>query len=355
MKVRFTMSETFQDILKRMKAGLPDGASAIEGTFTGNNLLAVADELARMYSQDIDTLLPRVFAVTASGDDLDRAGGDIGIGRKKATCAEAIVTVSGEAGSYGGILLGADHVLFLTDTFVIGESGTADVRAVCQSSGTGGNVPAGSINAVRTAGVTLSVVNRDMAYGGYDDETDEDYRARILDKKRNIITGGTRENYRQGALSVPGVDRVKVIDLFKGPGTVGIYIIASDNAVAGAELLDKVHNYIESVRPCGPKVEILSAEPLQIDMNISAVLSAGIGVSDCRNVFMQTLHGYMGGIPFRYGKKTVVSYLRVADLLLQTEGVEDVTDVLINNSRESIYLEERQFPVIGTVTLEAAG
>ncbi len=356
MRARYTMNETFKDILERMKERLPDGASVIEGTFTGNNLLAVADELARIYSQDIDILLPRAFAATAEGTDLDTVGKDIGVVRKSATCAEAVVTVSGEPGSYTDILVAADHLLFRLDDFVINSGRLTQVRAVCETVGTAGNVPAGAIHTVRTAGVLIdSVINSEAASGGYEAETDSDFRARILDKKRNPVTGGSREDYRQWALSVPGVGRAKVIDLFRGPGTVGIYIVAAGNTAAGAGLLKNVFAYIETVRPCGAGVEVLSAEPLQIDIHAAVVLTEGAHLSDTVDRSRQLLCEYTGGFPFLLNKKAILSYLKIAELLLQTEGIEDVTDLTVNGLPGSIMLEEIQFPVIGTITLKEAG
>jgi len=350
--MRYTMSETYKKILERLKNNLPDDASAIEGTFTGNNLLAVANELARIYSQDIDPLLPRAFAKTAAGDDLIRVGEDIGIYRKEATYAEVTLTISGRPGEYPGILAAADDILFLSDDFMIGSEGIANVRAVCQTPGLAGNVPAGTIKDLKSSGAALTAVtNADAAHGGHERETEDAYRARILDKKRNVITGGNRENYRQWALSVPGVSKVKVIDLFDGPGTVGIYIIADGNMAADTKLIEDTAAYIESVRPCGAEVAVMSAELLQIDITATLLVSEGIHIENIKKMFIELLGGYIDSFPYRYRKKTVFSYIKVADLLLQAEGVEDVTDILINGTAESIVLDEIQFPVIGMVTL----
>ncbi len=348
------MSETAKSILKRMKNSLPDnGASAIEGTFTGNNLLAVSNELGRIYSQDIDTLLPRGFAQTATGDDLDKVGQDDGVFRKEATYAEAIVTISGTPGRYSGILVGADNIRFLLDDFVIGTSGTADVRAVCQIPGTGGNVSAGTIKEIKTQGTTLdTVINNQAAHGGYERESDKEYRERILDKKQKIVTGSNRESYRQWALSVSGVS--KAIDVFNGPGTVGVYIIANNNVVGDTELLEKVFEYIESVRTVGANVSVMYAEPLQINVTATVVLGEGAGIANVKNDFINLLSDYINDFPFIYKRKAIFSFMKTADLLLQVDGVADVTDIVINDLDSSITLEETQFPVVGEVTIQEA-
>lgn len=350
------MSETSKNIFERMKNNLPDnGASAIEGTFTGNNLLAVSNELGRIYSQDIDTLLPRGFALTASGEDLDRVGSDEGIFRKEATYAETIVTISGTPGRYSGIWVGADNIRFLLDDFVIGTSGTADVRAVCQIPGMAGNVPAGTIKEIKTQGSTLdTVINNQAAHGGYEQESDKEYRVRILDKKQKIVTGSNRESYRQWALSVSGVSKAKAIDVFNGPGTVGVYIIANNNIVGDTELLEKVFEYIESVRTVGANVSVMYAEPLQINVTATVVLEEGACIANVKNDFIILLSDYINDFPFIYKRKAIFSFMKTADLLLQADGVADITDIVINGSDSSITLEEIQFPVIGEVMIQEA-
>lgn len=345
------MSNSAQDILKRMRDDLPDGEAAIEGTFSGNNLLTVSNELARTYSQDIDPMLSRAFAVTAEEEDLDRIGADVNVIRKEATCAEVTVVVQGNPGRYSDIFVAADSILFQTGDFQIGESGSAEVRAICLISGSIGNVQAGTIRDIKTNGVTLtSVSNPEAAAGGYDVEGDEPYRKRILAKKQKTVTGGNREQYRQWALSVAGVEKAKAIDLYYGRGTVGVFIVADGGAVAPTELIEAVSDYIESVRPCGADVSVMTAEAVQISVSAELVLYE-TDTENIRTEFAALLAGYLQGIPFGEKKKTSVSYMRIADLLLKVDGVQDIHSITVNGTDKSVVLEEIQFPVVGTVEI----
>ncbi len=345
------MSNTGQDIYMRMRDGLPDGASAIEGTFSGNNLLTVSNELARTYSQEIEPMLPRAFAASAEGEDLDRIGKDINLPRKEATYAEVMVTIQGDPGWYSNILVAADPILFRTADFQIGESGSTEVRAVCLTAGSIGNVLAGTIRDIKTNGVTLTAVsNAEAASGGYDVEEDEPYRERILAKKRKIVTGGNREQYRQWAVSVEGVLKAKAIDLYYGRGTVGVFIVADGGTVAPPDLIEKVSEYIDSVRPCGADVAVMSAEAVQISVSADLILH-GTDTENVRTKFTALLAGYLTGIPFGEKKKTTVSYMRIADLLLKMDGVEDIHSITVNGTEQSVILEEIQFPVAGIVEI----
>lgn len=354
MKARSIMSNSAQEIYERMRDSLQDGAAAIEGTFSGNNMLAVANELARTYSQDVEPILPRAFAASAGEEDLDRIGADINLPRKAATYAEVMVTIQGEPGWYSDILAAADSIVFQTGDFQIGESGSAEVRAVCLTAGSIGNVQPGTIRDIKTNGVTLtSVKNEAAAAEGYDEEPDEQYRKRILAKKQKVVTGGNREQYRQWSVSVEGVSKAKVIDLYDGPGTVGVFLVAEGNTTASPDLIEKVSEYIESVRPCGADASVMSAEAVQISV-AAAVVLYGTDTENTKAEFTGLLEEYLQDIPFSEKKKTTVSYMRIADLLLKVEGVEDIHSITVNGAASSVILGETQFPVAGLVEITAA-
>lgn len=76
------MNYDFDSILQRLKQALEGQVSAMEGTFTGDILQAVAAELARIWSQEIDTVTQRGFVATAEGLWLDAACSDYGVTRK---------------------------------------------------------------------------------------------------------------------------------------------------------------------------------------------------------------------------------------------------------------------------------
>ena len=140
------MSEnSFIAILNRMKSRITTEADRREGTWTADNLQAVANELARVYAEDIEDILPQAFVATAVGKNLDSACSDYGITRREATKAETVVEVTGDPGNYSGVTGYAGEIAFLLDDFVIEGAGAVQVRAVCMTAGEQGNVAAGSI------------------------------------------------------------------------------------------------------------------------------------------------------------------------------------------------------------------
>lgn len=67
------MSRSFKEILDRMKSLIETEADRREGTWTADNLQAVANELARIYEEDIDTILLQAFVMTAREGTLTAA------------------------------------------------------------------------------------------------------------------------------------------------------------------------------------------------------------------------------------------------------------------------------------------
>lgn len=127
------MSYDFDSILQRMKDALTGQVSAMEGTFAGDILQAVAAELARIWSQEIDTVTQRGFVASAEGAWLDAACGDYGVTRKSGESDERLrqrtlehIRARGASGN------AADYVAWCTEL-----EGVADAAAVPLARGAG--------------------------------------------------------------------------------------------------------------------------------------------------------------------------------------------------------------------------
>ena len=76
------MNNDYDSILKRLKDAMPSNISVIEGSFCGDILCAVANELAKFYSIDLETVYQKAFVHTAEGEWLDAAAADWGMERQ---------------------------------------------------------------------------------------------------------------------------------------------------------------------------------------------------------------------------------------------------------------------------------
>ncbi len=336
------MNNDFIAILGRMKARLETEADKREGTWTADNLQAVANELARIYSEDIESILPQAFVETATGSNLDSACSDYGITRREATYAEAEVELQGEPGTYYWVQLYAGDIVFaVPDSFTIPFEGNVKARAVCALAGDIGNVAAGSINKADTSRIT-KVVNALAATGGYDTESDDSLRERTLEHIRTPANSGNIAHYVQWAKEVSGVSKVKVYDLARGPGTVDVVIIADGNEPAPQKLIEEVENHIESQRPIGADVLVTSGQAIDLFVAANVLVKKGYAVETIQNSLYKLLAKYCEDTAFQ---SQTISYLGMVNFLFDCPGVIDVVSFTINGEDKSIRLASRQFPV----------
>lgn len=345
------MNNDFISILERMKARIETEADKREGTWTADNLQAVANELARIYSEDIESILPQAFVVTATGSNLDSACSDYGITRRAATSAEVVVELWGEPGTYYWVQLYAGDIVFVVpDSFTILSEGSVKVRAVCTQAGDIGNVAAGSIDKADTNRIT-KVVNAFAATGGYDTESDDSLRERTLEHIRTPANSGNIAHYVQWAKEVSGVAKVKVYDLARGPGTVDVVIIADGNEPAPQKLIEAVEENIENQRPIGADVLVVSGTAVDLFVVADVVVKKGYTAESIQNSLHKLLDEHCGHIAFQ---SQIISYLGLVNLLFDCPGVVDVVSFAINGESKSIKLSNRQFPVaqIPAITVE---
>lgn len=346
---------TFEEICGRIKKRLVYEASKLEGSWTADNVQAVANELARIYEEDIDTILDKAFLTTTYGEWADWCCGDYGVKRNLATHSTVDLQIVGTPGKYESMEFAADDIVFITETFVIPETGTGTVKAVCKVPGNTGNVLEGTINKIIGNRTKIrKVTNPQPAEGGYNTENDASLIARTLEKIQMPVTSGNIAHYRQWALENTGVEKVKVFPLARGKGTVDVVVIADGNTQPPPPLLEKIHNHIEENRPIGADVLIMTAEPVGISVSADIITAGGYSNEDIRQQFSEQLQMYLQALPFdNYSgfQGGIVSYLKVVDLLFNCDGVRDVSDYRINGMRNSIRLKNRQFPVLKNVTV----
>lgn len=340
------------DILNRMLDRLPENYDKTEGSTIVDLLMPVAIELEEKYI-DHEDILNKGFADTAYEEWLDKIVSEVGISRKKATYSTGIVKITGEIGSNIEVntLVSSDIVSFkVTENKVIDNTGYALVNVECLSSGTVGNVPAGSIKnfSIPIAGLR-TVVNEEDFSNGYNEETDEELKDRYYTKVQTPATSGNPYHYINWSKEVIGVGDAKVFPLFNGEGTVKVIIIDSNKRGASESLVQETYNYILSEKPVGAKLTLESAT--ELDINIGATLiidSQNYSLSEIESNFKEAINSHLSSIAF---KSNYVSYAKIGSLLLSVPGVIDYTDLLVNGSSGNIVIAAEEVGVLGQVVV----
>ncbi len=340
-----------EQILSRLLSQISDEFDKSVGSFFYDIDKPVSEELAKI-SDRVEEILKNGFALTATDVYLDSKVAEQGIERKPATNSIVSVTVTGMPGSSisAGDKVASDTLVFtISEGAVIDETETATVTAICDTPGKVGNVPIGAINRfpVTIAGL-VSVTNTVPATDGFDEESDNELRKRYFEKVSLPATSGSKYHYIMWAKEISGVGDAKCLPLWNGNGTVKVIIINSDKGTASEELISEVAQHIEENRPIGAEVTVESAVPLVIDVSVSLVLTNGDDMETAKKNISETITAYLQKNAF---SGTYISYARIGGCILNSEGVADYSNLLINNGTENVQIKETEVPVLGVVTV----
>ena len=189
------------------------------------------------------------FYSTATDTSLDRLGANIGVVRKVAAPShvELKITTDDEYLIQAGEQFETeDGIVFnLLDDVVTKKDNDGNWVGIgnleSDETGTMNNVGANTITVVTNPDdAILEVTNQEPAYGGNDEETDEDYRERLV--LENISKEGpTANGIRSALMNVSGVREVGIVDNDQNstdeygnpPYSVHVYVLGgADNDIA---------------------------------------------------------------------------------------------------------------------------
>ncbi|WP_339219768.1 baseplate J/gp47 family protein [Paenibacillus sp. FSL W7-1332] len=376
----YLLDQTEENIMNRMLNKVPSDIDKSEGSFIWDAQAPVAFMLseAALWAQE---LLRRGFASTVASDhpdirsaELDLRTAEHGITRREAVASYGSVVFTGKpgttvpAGTYVATPAdegsGESSVEYVTTSGVtLSDLGTgaAPIRAV--TPGSNGNVPAGVIQLMMTSvsGVT-SVTNPEPTRSGTDTESDQSLLERFYAKVRSQGTSGNKAQYMQWANEIAGVGGVEVAPLWKGPGTVGLYLIDTDKRAASQDIVNAVQQYIdpsqdgqgEGVAPAGPVITVMPAAEVAIDISVKVQRTQELPstMEEIRKLIEDGVRTYLQQIAFNR-KDPLVRYTRIAAVLLDIPIIVDYSDLTINGHTEqqNIEIGSGQVAVLGTVSV----
>lgn len=310
-----------EDILAELQSESETSATKIEGTFEYDMLASNSIEFAKT-EVELEQLYKACFADTSWGEYLTMIAEQYGVLRRAATKATGTITLTGKGiVPTSSLFTTAAGTKFQTLEYR-NVNGTADVPVEAVNAGEAGDVKENTITVIPMSipGIT-AVTNAEATSGGYDEEDDEDLLKRYLEKVRLPATSGNKYEYYEWAKSVSGVGDARVQSLWNGPGTVKVIIVDANMQVAPASLIQSVADYIETVRPIGATVTVVSPTPIPV--TITAKIS---GTLD-KEQFLKDVNAYIAkkGMDLRS-----LSYARCIDILLNQSTVADCSDVRLN-------------------------
>lgn len=217
-------SISYQSILQKMLAAIPDNVDKTEGGFVYDMCAPAALEAAELIQFWLVLGLKNSFHQYASGRWLDYCAYDVGLERKAATYAYGNVTVTTSQNNLTfptGFIFsvpsenGSAAIDFESiEAKVCDTKGTYKIRVKAVLSGPESNVKADTINIMKNpiSGVA-DITNEEPLSGGTGPESDDDLRQRIDDYYAGRMASfvGNKKDYIRWAKEVDGVGYARCV------------------------------------------------------------------------------------------------------------------------------------------------
>ncbi|HBF3362904.1 TPA: baseplate J/gp47 family protein [Clostridioides difficile] len=368
------LTEEEDSVHERMLSNFQD-VSTLEGDFIYDATRPTAEQIAELKQLGLQNNLKIAFPQTSYGTYLEWLGECKGVFKNQPTKAIGTITFTGAQGTI--ITKGTIVTTIATDekqsiefelleTKTIGANETVDIKAECRIAGTIGNVSNNTITVLlgSISGVK-SVTNKEDFRGGTDIEDEEHFRERVLVAEQEDKLSGASSDYIRWAKEVDGVGYAYVVPEWNGAGTVKVLILDKNRKAATQELIDKVQEYIyplnisegenrDGKAPIGALVTVVTPDTLLINVKASFIFSNGFSEETVLNNLKTKIDKYLDKIDLGGTVSYNAIQAIVGSMMLTDEGIEDFSNLTINDVKENIKLQD-QVVGIGEIVNEVVG
>lgn len=362
------LSEDADTIHTRMLSKAPPDVSVIEGDFFWDNTRPTAEEIALLETK-LWAIIKLAFPQTSYGQWLKYLGEAKGIYKNDPTYAVGTVTVHATPGTEIqkdkiACTVGTDDKSSVEFKFLetqkVDSTGIAHMNVQCTESGIMGNVPAGSITLLSPPinGVQ-SITNEQAFSGGTDIETDSHYSDRIVEVEQQEKLSGADGDYIRWAKEVDGVGYAYVESEWNGPGTVKLLILDKNGQIATQTLIDSTQKHIcpivpkgqnrGGLAPIGATVTVTTPTILNLSIKATFAFTEGYDVTLVLSELKSSINSYVTGIMLNGTILFKAIDSIVGSFILQKKGIDDYSNLTVNNGTANITLQDQIGVVIEVV------
>jgi uncharacterized phage protein gp47/JayE len=362
----------FNNVLNTMISSIQSGLQSIGKKITDFSSSSVIGVILAAIASAIDELNTAIsvaqqqaYLKTATGTNLDNKAADFGITRKQATYAKWTFVATKQSPSTQVITIPAGSVITTvpspnqppitftvdTDTQLPVGSTSVNIPVTCQQAGSIGNIATGTqlLWGSAVPGIDgVQFVDSSTGIPGIDTETDDQLRARALNSFRGLSIS-TADWYKSTAESVTGVQSALVVPQGRGPGTVDIYIVSTNNTIPSSTLISTVQSVIDAGRVITDDAKVFAPSPITINVTMSIKASNGYDPNAVAQQVQQAITNYINNLGIGGGPNGVLYVSQLQAVALGVTGVANAPAPTTPTS--DIAFTSSQLPIAGTITV----
>ena len=141
-------------------------------------------------------------------------------------------------------------------------------------------------------------------------------------------------------MSIAGVGACRVVPLWNGAGTVKVIVVNTQMQPAGSDLIQTVADYIESVRPIGADVTVVSPVPKAVNITVDI-----LGTAD-KEILKDAVNRFIAS------KNLDLHYISTAQVgkILMEQNVADYRNLRLNGG-ETVTATDAELLSVGDITI----
>ena len=375
--------QDYEYILSSYLGNVRDDVDKREGSIIWDSGAPCCIEIAKAYLY-LQSMILNVFAASAGSPFLEWRCEEQGIKRQPATYAKRKgVFTNGEGGPFA-ITIGTEFST-VSETnlvnFKVIEVFTQNGQTVpgsyileCTQPGEIGNEYFGEIIPVLNLTGLATATLTDILIPGENEQDLEDLRAEYFEVVRQKSFGGNIPDYREFIESLNGVGTCQVYPVWNGGGTVKIVFIDSTYSVPSSTLIETVQKAVDphwndeyagkglGKAPIGHVVTVVGAQKYVTNIKATVVCEPGFTLQQIKQSIIDNIESYFFRLRQNWSKSTdlneyslTIIRQRIISAILNTPGVENVTEFKLNELEKDIELTEnelvQQLPVTGEIIL----
>lgn len=343
---------TYEEILERMLARIPEGFDKREGSIIFDALAPAAVELQLLYL-DLENLINETFADSASREFLIRRARERGIIPYPSSFAILkAVAKPNDVEIPRGSRFNLDDLNYK----IIEKISPGLYQVECESSGSIGNKYFGTLIPIEYIDGLESIEITELLIAGEDEEDTESIRTRYFDSFDSKAYGGNIKDYIQKTNAIAGVGATKVTPVWNGGGTVLLTILDADFNRATETLIKKVQEEIDpepqakglGIAPIGHRVTVRTADEVKVNIRTKISWKADKDLGQVKEI----IDKYLAELRKTWDKEEnlIIRISQIESRILDLDGVLDIGGTQINGKEENLVIDRYGLPVIGDVS-----